>query len=89
MEIRQLRAFALIAETRTFTAAALPLRPFTAQVLGVPTTPFDLRPDDPPEFPSFYAVPGPDGLHRAQRFAAYAIATDPASAETEGQKVKT
>jgi ADP-ribose pyrophosphatase YjhB (NUDIX family) len=31
-----------------------------------------------PEFPSFHAVPGPDGLHRAQRFAAYAVATDPA-----------
>ena len=35
-------------------------------------------PDEAPEFPSFYAVPGPDGLHRAQRFAAYAVATDPA-----------
>ena len=38
----------------------------------------DLRPDEAPDFPSFYAVPGPDGLHRAQRFAAYAVATDPA-----------
>lgn len=57
-------------------AAALPLRPFTAQALGLPAAPFDLRPDDPPEVPSFYAVPGPDGLHRAQRFAAYAVATD-------------
>jgi ADP-ribose pyrophosphatase YjhB (NUDIX family) len=38
----------------------------------------DLRPDEPPDFPSFYAYPGPDGLHRAQRFAAYALVTDPA-----------
>ena len=30
-----------------------------------------------PELPSFHAVPGPDGLPRAQRFAAYAVATDP------------
>ena len=37
----------------------------------------DLRPEEAPDFPSFYAYPGPDGLHRAQRFAAYAIATDP------------
>jgi 8-oxo-dGTP diphosphatase len=59
-------------------AEALPLRPFTATALGLPPAPVDLRPDAPPEFPSFYAVPGPDGLHRAQRFAAYAVATDPA-----------
>jgi len=52
------------------------LRPFTAVALGVPPASIDLRPDEPPEFPSFYAVPGPDGLHRAQRFAAYAVATD-------------
>jgi 8-oxo-dGTP diphosphatase len=58
-------------------AAALPLRPFTAAALDLPPAPVDLRPDDPPEVPSFYAVPGPDGLHRAQRFAAYAVATDP------------
>jgi len=58
-------------------AARLPLRPFTATALGLPAAPVDLRPDEPPEFPSFYAVPGPDGLHRAQRFAAYAVATDP------------
>jgi 8-oxo-dGTP diphosphatase len=56
----------------------LPLRPFTANALGLPAAPVDLRPDAPPEFPSFHAVPGPDGLHRAQRFAAYAVATDPA-----------
>jgi ADP-ribose pyrophosphatase YjhB (NUDIX family) len=55
----------------------LPLRPFTASVLGVPAATADHRPDDPPEFPSFYAYPGPDGLHRAQRFAAYAVASDP------------
>lgn len=54
------------------------LRPFTATALGLPPGPIDLRPDAPPEFPSFHAVPGPDGLHRAQRFAAYAVATDPA-----------
>jgi 8-oxo-dGTP diphosphatase len=59
-------------------AAALPLRPFTAMALNLPPAPVDLRPDGPPEVPSFYAVPGPDGLHRAQRFAAYAVATDPA-----------
>jgi len=58
-------------------AAGLPLRPFTAAALGLPPASVDLRPEDPPEFPSFYAVPGPDGLHRAQRFAAYAVATDP------------
>jgi 8-oxo-dGTP diphosphatase len=58
-------------------ALALSLRPFTASALGLAAGPVDLRPDEPPDFPSFYAVPGPDGLHRAQRFAAYAIATDP------------
>jgi len=57
---------------------SLPLRPFTATALRLPAGPVDLRPDAPPEFPSFHAVPGPDGLHRAQRFAAYAVATDPA-----------
>lgn len=56
----------------------LALRPFTANALDLPAGPIDLRPDEAPEFPSFYAVPGPDGLHRAQRFAAYAVATDPA-----------
>jgi 8-oxo-dGTP diphosphatase len=56
--------------------AALPLRPFTAAALALPPAPVDLRPDEPPEMPSFYAIPGPDGLHRAQRFAAYAVATD-------------
>lgn len=59
-------------------AKGLPLRPFTATALGLPADSVDLRPDEPVEFPSFYAVPGPDGLHRAQRFAAYAVATDPA-----------
>jgi 8-oxo-dGTP diphosphatase len=59
-------------------AAGLRLRPFTAEALGLPAAGVDLRPDAPPEFPSFHAVPGPDGLHRAQRFAAYAVATDPA-----------
>ena len=57
-------------------AARLPLRPFTANALDLPAAPIDLRPDGVPDVPSFYAVPGPDGLHRAQRFAAYAVATD-------------
>lgn len=59
-------------------AEALPLRPFTATALGLPPGPVDLRPEGVPDFPSFYAIPGPDGLHRAQRFAAYAVASDPA-----------
>lgn len=59
-------------------AAGLPLRSFTARALGLPASSADVVPDEAPEFPSFYAVPGPDGLHRAQRFAAYAVATDPA-----------
>ena len=58
-------------------AATLALRPFTAVALGLPPAGVDLRPDEPPDFPSFHAVPGPDGLHRAQRFAAYALVTDP------------
>ncbi|WP_306837960.1 NUDIX domain-containing protein [Catenuloplanes nepalensis] len=58
-------------------AAALPLRPFAATALGLAPASVDLRPDEAPDFPSFYAYPGPDGLHRAQRFAAYAVATDP------------
>jgi ADP-ribose pyrophosphatase YjhB (NUDIX family) len=58
-------------------AARLPLRPFTATALSLQPARVDLCPDEPPELPSFYAVPGPDGLHRAQRFAAYAVATDP------------
>jgi 8-oxo-dGTP diphosphatase len=59
-------------------AERLRLRPFTAAALGLPAASADLRPEEAPGFPSFYAYPGPDGLHRAQRFAAYAIATDPA-----------
>lgn len=58
-------------------ARELRLRSFTARALGLPTSSADVVPDEAPEFPSFYAVPGPDGLHRAQRFAAYAVATDP------------
>jgi 8-oxo-dGTP diphosphatase len=58
-------------------ARTLPLRPFTADALGIPAAPVDLRPDAAPEVPSFHVVPGKDGLHRAQRFAAYAVATDP------------
>jgi len=58
-------------------AERLKLRPFTAAALGLSGASVDLRPEEVPDFPSFYAYPGPDGLHRAQRFAAYAIATDP------------
>ncbi|AGZ39287.1 NUDIX domain-containing protein [Actinoplanes friuliensis] len=58
-------------------AERLRLRPFTAAALGLSAASADLRPEETPDFPSFYAVAGPDGLHRAQRFAAYAIATDP------------
>lgn len=59
-------------------ARLLPLRPFTAAVLGLSPGQGDLRPEDPPDLPSFLALPGPDGRPRAQRFAAYAVATDPA-----------
>lgn len=58
-------------------AAGLRLRPFTAAALGLPAAAADQRPEEVPDFPSFYAYEGPDGLHRSQRFAAYAIATDP------------
>ncbi|WP_025616666.1 NUDIX hydrolase [Salinispora cortesiana] len=58
-------------------ARDLPLRSFTARALGLSASSADIVPDEPPEFPSFYAVEGPDGLHRAQRFAAYAVVTDP------------
>ena len=58
-------------------AEKLKLRPFTAAALGLSGASVDLRPEEVPDFPSFYAYAGPDGLHRAQRFAAYAIATDP------------
>jgi 8-oxo-dGTP diphosphatase len=58
-------------------AEKLKLRPFTAAALGLSANAGDLRPEEAPVFPSFYAYEGPDGLHRAQRFAAYAIATDP------------
>ncbi|MDY7088250.1 MAG: NUDIX domain-containing protein [Actinomycetota bacterium] len=58
-------------------AERLKLRQFTADALGLGSASADLRPETAPTFPSFYAHPGPDGLHRAQRFAAYAIATDP------------
>lgn len=54
----------------------LPLRPFTAVTLGRPAG-NEQRPDDPGALPSFHAVPQPDGLPRAQRFAAYAVVTDP------------
>jgi ADP-ribose pyrophosphatase YjhB (NUDIX family) len=59
-------------------ARELPVRPFTAAVLGLPEGSGDLRPEDPPDLPSFLAIPGPDGRPRVQRFAAYAVATDPA-----------
>jgi ADP-ribose pyrophosphatase YjhB (NUDIX family) len=64
------------------------LRPFTAAALGFASELTDLPPDDadpmgarqalaPQTLPSFHAVPMPDGLPRAQRFAAYAVASDP------------
>jgi 8-oxo-dGTP diphosphatase len=56
---------------------SLILRPFTAVALGVPARSSDPAPDETGELPSFHAVPGPDGLPRAQRFAAYAVATEP------------
>jgi 8-oxo-dGTP diphosphatase len=56
-------------------ARSLSLRPFTATALGLPAG-ADEVPEEVPDFPSFYAAPGPDGLHRAQRFSAYAVATD-------------
>jgi ADP-ribose pyrophosphatase YjhB (NUDIX family) len=56
--------------------AELSLRPFTATALGIEAG-GEVRPEDPGDLPSFHAVPGPDGLPRAQRFAAYAVATDP------------
>ena len=40
-------------------AEELPLRPFTAAALGLPAASADLRPEEAPDFPSFYAVPGP------------------------------
>ncbi len=58
-------------------AATLLVRPFTAVALDLPRASADLLPDEPPDLPSFHAVQGPDGLHHAQRFAAYAVATDP------------
>jgi len=57
--------------------AHLALRPFTATALGLPLGSVDVRPEEPGGLPSFHAVPGPDGLPRAQRFAAYAVAHDP------------
>ena len=55
----------------------LALRPFTANALGHPDAAAEERPEDPGGLPSFHAVPQPDGLHRAQRFAAYAVVKDP------------
>jgi 8-oxo-dGTP diphosphatase len=58
-------------------AAALPLMPFVADVLGLPARPPRIRPDLPPgEAPP--VPPGPDALPRGQRFAAYGLVTDPA-----------
>lgn len=57
-------------------AKDLLLRPFTAIALGLSPDDVDLRPDEVPEFPSFHITESPDGLHRSQRFAAYAVATD-------------
>ena len=51
--------------------AGLPLMPFTAEVLGVPTTPLPAGRADQPPLP-------PQVPDRGQRFGAYAVATDPA-----------
>jgi ADP-ribose pyrophosphatase YjhB (NUDIX family) len=68
-----------LARWHTLTEAGTrPLRPFTAAALGLPPAVVDPLPDPAVELPSFHAVPGKDGLPRAQRFAAYAVATDPA-----------
>lgn len=56
-------------------ARSLSMRPFTSTALGLQAGEEE-APEEVPEFPSFHAEPGPDGLHRAQRFAAYAVATD-------------
>lgn len=58
-------------------AADLVVRPFTASALGLGRTSTDVVPDEAPDLPSFHAVRGADGLHQAQRFAAYAVAVDP------------
>src|SRR3954470_13963009 len=42
-------------------AERLRLRAFTADALGLSAASADLRPEEPPDFPSFYAYPGPDG----------------------------
>lgn len=55
----------------------LPLRPFTAAALGLQASAEEYAADNTPELPSFFAVQGPDGLHRTQRFAAYGLVTDP------------
>src|SRR5690606_10031062 len=59
-------------------AKTLPLRPFTAATLGLSTDAVDPQSDRPPVLSSFLVVSDRDGLHRAQRFAAYAVARDPA-----------
>jgi 8-oxo-dGTP diphosphatase len=56
-------------------AAALRLMPFVADVLGLPATPPRVRPDLPP---GEVLVPPEDRPKTGQRFAAYALATDPA-----------
>lgn len=57
-------------------AARLSLRAFTAKALDLPAR-AERLPDDTGSLPSFHTVPGPDGLPRVQRFAAYAVASDP------------
>lgn len=52
-------------------ASAVPLMPFTAELLGLPVTP--LSPDLPRALP-----PAPPAVDRRQRFAAYGLVTDPA-----------
>ncbi|MGA8113280.1 MAG: NUDIX domain-containing protein [Actinocatenispora sp.] len=66
-------------------AAGLPLMPFVADVLGLPATPPQVTAEPPPTgtVPTGTVLAGPTlatpaGAPRGQRFAAYALATDPA-----------
>ncbi|MGC5021746.1 NUDIX hydrolase [Micromonospora sp. DT47] len=52
-------------------AAAVPLMPFTAELLGLPVTPL------PADLPRALPPPAPPAPDRGQRFAAYGLVTDP------------
>lgn len=55
---------------------SLPLMPFVARLFGLPATPPAVRPDEPAGAPAL--VPQAAGKPSGQRFAAHAVATDPA-----------